>query len=499
MSYARLLKPRVTATATALALGLSLVAVPAPVTAAPQNPVALSHIGVGETSTDMNFSWRTSYRGEEYVKYYPSGKPAEAKTVVAQEADFGAIAYRSNHATVSGLTPGVEYTYQLGSEDGGWSAPATFRTQAAGDNWKFLAFSDAQIGVDTKVAEQAEAWRTAVKQATDKYPESQFLLHSGDQVEGWGARVSQWEEFYSPEQVRTYPLAVAMGNHELYPSKLETRHFYEHANLPNAEQGNANYFFERNNALFIVLDSNESDDAGIARHSEFLRQTVASHGTDKDWIIAVMHHAPYTHSNHASDEDVVKLREQLSPVFSEAGVDLVMSGHDHMYNRSRLMNGTQPVGTDTPAKSGDVLRPKDGEVLYLTTTTAGGGKYYNFHDVNGVEREEFTNSTQTDGTEYANPAIAVWRQDYTPDYAVVDISKHKLTVRTHNVADHSLIDEFTLDHTPEGGIGEDDASSGSSTSAIVGIIFAVLFALIGGLALAAPQLREMAAKFGIHI
>lgn len=489
---------------TVFAVGVSLAAVPADAQTTANNPITLSHVGVGATDSEMNFSWRTKYSGQEYVKYYPSGQPTADRVIPANEANYGALLYRSNHGTITGLRPGTEYTYQLGSDTGGWSEPATFRTQSRGDSWSFLAMADAQIGVNGQVAQQAEAWREAVKQATGKAPNAQFILHAGDQVEGWGSQVKQWEEFFSPEQVRTYPLALAMGNHERYPSKLETRHFNEHVNFPNRVDGTANYYFERNNALFIVLDSNESSDAAIANHAEFVRQTASTKGAGKDWIIAVMHHSPYTHSSHAKkDDDVKRLREQLSPVFSEAGVDLVIGGHDHMYNRSRLMNGVEPVDADKPAKSGDVLRPKKGEVLYLTSTTAGGGKYYHFHDVNGVERKEFRSSAETDGTEYADPAIAVWQQDYTPDYSVVDVSKHKLTVRTYNVADNSLVDEVTLDHSPlsNPGLGDGGGSSaeGSSTGAIVGIVIGVLAALLGGLALLAPQLRDLAARYGIRL
>ena len=45
------------------------------------------------------------------------------------------------------------------------------------------------------------------------------------------------------------------------------------------------------------------------------------------------------------------------------------------------MNGLEPVAAE--AKRGDVLEPNDGEVLYLTTTTAGGGKYYDFQGEDG--------------------------------------------------------------------------------------------------------------------
>lgn len=184
---------RCTTATTTLAVPFSAAAVP---DAAAQSfsvagPGAVSHIGVGATSTDMNFSWRTDFRGAEYVKYYPAGQPERALTVAAEEADFGALRYRSMRATVSGLQPGTEYAYELGSDQGGWSAPQTFCVQPTGDSWFFLDFSDAQIGVDLQVREQAEVWRSAVKSATAARPDLSFILHSGDQVEGSGDPVTQ--------------------------------------------------------------------------------------------------------------------------------------------------------------------------------------------------------------------------------------------------------------------------------------------------------------------
>ena len=224
-----------------------------------------------------------------------------------------------------------------------------------------------------------------------------------------------------------------------------------------------------------------------------------------------MHHSPYTHGEFGiKSPEAKRLREGLAPAFSEAGVNLVMGGHEHMYNRSRLMNGTEPVGTETPAKSGDVLRPKDGEVLYLTTTTAGGGRYGDVYETTGAKRTDITDSSQMEGSEFANPAIGVWQQDRTPDYTVVDVKKNTLTVRTFNVADDSLVDEFTLDRsttnpnvpdaTPgEGSSAEGSSGEGSSAGKIVGIVIGVLAGLLGILALLSPLLRDLAERNGIRL
>ena len=112
------LKTTAAAAALTLTLTLPFASVPDAVaqSSSGSNPVTVNHIGVGATSTDMNFSWRTNYRGAESVKYYPPGQPDAAETVPAEEARYGVVG-RSMHASISGLQPGLEYTCLLYTSD----------------------------------------------------------------------------------------------------------------------------------------------------------------------------------------------------------------------------------------------------------------------------------------------------------------------------------------------------------------------------------------------
>ena len=87
------------------------------------------------------------------------------------------------------------------------------------------------------------------------------------------------------------------------------------------------------------------------------------------------------------------------------------------------------------------------------------------------------------------------------------MSKNDLTVRTHNVGDNSVVDEFTLhrDRPNQGAQPGDSGDSGTprdgktvSPDKIIGIAVGLLMGFIGGIALAAPQLREFAAQFGVR-
>jgi len=60
-----------------------------------------------------------------------------------------------------------------------------------------------------------------------------------------------------------------------------------------------------------------------------------------DWLIAFWHHPPYSKGSHDSDWEIelIEMRENALPILEKYGVDLVLSGHSHCYERSYFLNG----------------------------------------------------------------------------------------------------------------------------------------------------------------
>lgn len=395
-------------------------------------------LGIGSDATEANVSWQSKSNELQYLEYWPADNAADKTSVESPRGQYNGAVFYPHEATMTGLEPDTEYVYRVGNDDRGWSEERTFTTGEDSDSWSFLAMADAQIGVDAKIDEQSAAWNKAVNVATGEHPDSAFLMHLGDQVEGWGAAVKQLEEFTAPEALQNYRLAVLKGNHETYTSD---RHFQDTYFLPNEDGASANYFFNYNNILFIGLDGNRSSAADIEAHAKFVNDAIADHGADADWVMVGIHQAPFSQGTHYTDSDVTRLREQLTPKLSEAGVDLVLSGHDHIYTRTHLMNGFDPVIPEGAAKSGDVLIPEDGEVLYLTSTTATGGKYYDFQDESG---ETHPNIREERARDLAHDSTARWRQDYNPDYTNIEVSPTELKLTTYNINTPYVVDQVTL-------------------------------------------------------
>lgn len=396
----------------------------------PQNSVVLQP---GANGSEVIINWQTVGTAPEKVKVTgPTSQLVDASVPASTQ-----ILTQSRTATVTGLKPGTEYTYQVGSDETGWSAEYSFTTDDGDGNWNFLLFGDPQIGVNTKIDEQKKMWMQTVDTALADVPDAAMLVSVGDQVEGWGSPLDQHRALLEAPQVTSLPLSTIPGNHETYSGAMEYyKSFFTH---PNQEEDIQDYYYEKNNVLFIGLDTNNTN---WPRHEEFLRATVKEHGDANDWIVVMLHQAPFSQGSHVHDNDVTGVRTVLAPVFSELGVDAVLSGHDHIYTRSHLMEGDKPV--IAPAARGDRLEPVNGQVLYLTATSTGAGKYYDFHDRKGIK---VPNARMEHVDDFGHPAYewtAFWRQDYDPDYTKVEVSPQELTFTTYDADTPYVIDKVTI-------------------------------------------------------
>ena len=133
------------------------------------------------------------------------------------------------------------------------------------------------------------------------------------------------------------------------------------------------YSFDYANAHFIVLDSMESDPSNCSDMHNWLLADLAA--TGQEWVIAYWHHPPYSKGTHDSDNAndsggrLGNMREIILPDLEAGGVDLVIAGHSHAYERSYLIDGAygyQPPPNVTPPfntllTDGHILDTGDGD------------------------------------------------------------------------------------------------------------------------------------------
>lgn len=101
------------------------------------------------------------------------------------------------------------------------------------------------------------------------------------------------------------------------------------------------YSIDEANFHLVMLDSETEDRSANGKMAQWLRKDLAQN--KKNWTIVAFHHPPYTAGSHKSDNPhdsggrMKEMRENFTPIFDEYGVDLVMSGHSHVYERSKLI------------------------------------------------------------------------------------------------------------------------------------------------------------------
>ena len=130
-----------------------------------------------------------------------------------------------------------------------------------------------------------------------------------------------------------------MGNHDMNLRATDNNYANE---TFKSNYGPNYYSFDYANIHFVMLDTEASDLDDDGEMLSWLKKDLEIN--KQKWLIAIMHHPPYSKGSHDSDNKrrsggrLNAARENIIPLLEQAGVDLVFSGHSHMYERSELMN-----------------------------------------------------------------------------------------------------------------------------------------------------------------
>jgi predicted MPP superfamily phosphohydrolase len=153
--------------------------------------------------------------------------------------------------------------------------------------------------------------------------------------------VQKFERPYKPLLDAGVKFYASLGNHDKTSNDT-----YQLFNMG----GMRYYTYARNNVRFFVLDSNYLDPAQVAWLETALK------GANEPWKIAYFHHPLYSDGGRHGSE--VELRVRLEPLFVKYGVNVVYSGHDHIYERVRPQKGISYFvsGAGGELRQGDLKR-----------------------------------------------------------------------------------------------------------------------------------------------
>jgi hypothetical protein len=395
------------------------------------------NLTIGADETQRNVAWYSTSGQAEVVQVakksdvtgtdFPAAKATSIPAVSGETTAGGG--QRSQKATISGLQENTAYVYRVGSA-AAWSKAYDLKTQAFSGDYNFLLFGDPQIGASGDVANDQLGWQKTLDSATTKFPKSEFLFSAGDQVEH-AANETEYDAFLAPDQLRSLPLSPINGNHDVGSKAYE-----QHYNVPNfdsksgaatsATSSGGDHWYIFKDVLYIILNSNSQD---TASHKAFVEKVVAEQGDKVKWKIVGFHHSIYSVAAHANDTDIIARRAALPTILSDVDIDLVLMGHDHVYTRSYLINDGL-VAEDTKQAVQGTVKPKEGDVLYVTANSASGSKYYDIRN----QKYDFA---------------AVTNQEYLRNYSNVEVTDKALTVTTYRSDAGTEVDKVTLEKKPD--------------------------------------------------
>jgi len=342
--------------AVALSLALLLGCFGMAAQAADTDPFRVVVTYAGEDGKTIGFHWFTKAQCEAIVKIDGSPYGGGPQTFISGNNKFqGNYDHR---VIIEGLTPGP-HTYDIGGVTG------TFHVNPGrGNDFEFIVTGDVQAsdkaGFDYSAKTHEEAWAA--------FPNAAFSAVLGDLTND--SNNAQWDMFFeafAPFNAKGAMVPVA-GNHD---GTFKWNWFRNMFTLkePNNAWSNMTgvyYSFDYGDAHIAVLNTNDMYPMTVAQQNWLVNDMKAS---DAKWKIVLTHRPPYTMGSHANSPELLPMRRTLIPLFDRAGVDLVMSGHDHIYARTRPMRGDKPAG-----EPGNAYTDPAG-TLYLLPGAAGAKRY----------------------------------------------------------------------------------------------------------------------------
>lgn len=303
------------------------------------------------TPASVVIRWRTNVATNSTVKY---GLTAGSLTQTASYAS----SVTEHEVTVSGLSPDTKYFYSIGS--------STQTLQGDANNF-FVTAPTVGTTKKTNVWVTGDCGNNSTNQTNvrnryatyigSNYTDVWLLLGDNAYDAGTDSEYqSKFFDIYKDDMLKKTVLWPATGNHDYANnSSRQNDHnipYYSHFTLPtNAEAGGvasgteAFYSYNHANIHFVSLDSYGKESNTYRLYDTlgpqvtWLKQDLAAN--TQTWTIVYWHHPPYTMGSHNSDteSELVNIRQNLIRILERYKVDLILCGHSHVYERSRLMQG----------------------------------------------------------------------------------------------------------------------------------------------------------------
>ncbi|GGM88704.1 hypothetical protein GCM10010967_21760 [Dyadobacter beijingensis] len=305
------------------------------------------------TPTSIVIRWRTDKPSDSVVKI-GSNSQSLGQT-------FTDNTPKTEHEVkITGLQAETRYYYSIGSQSGTLQSGDDnyFQTAAvAGKPGKYRFGLLGDCGTNSVIQDEVRA--RMMGYLGSNYMNAWLLL--GDNAYSFGRDAEYQSNFfnrYKDNLLKHYPLFPSPGNHDYdndNPARQDDHQvpYYDVFTMPTKGEAGGEpsgtesfYSFDYGNVHFLSLDSYGREDNStrlydtLGRQVQWIKKDLAAN-KNKDWVVAYWHHPPYSKGSRESDGDpeMTAIRQNFIRILERLGVDLIICGHSHVYERSRLMGG----------------------------------------------------------------------------------------------------------------------------------------------------------------
>ena len=306
--------------------------------------------------------WATLDAGFGGVQYSPDGvnfNTVAARSRMFNRVDTGTANFVQYQADLTGLSADTEYVYRVtvNGADVAAAGDMRFRTPGSGP-FNFFVLGDSGWGIANQTDEQ---YAISLRMLAEK---PSLVLHLGDLVYNPSGTFDSYQRNYFnyyAASMSSVPFFPCPGNHD-YEVQNAAAYLAIHAlpgeTVPAADRGRY-YSFDWGNVHFVSLDAMLSLQRAVTAGGAMLRWLDNDlRSTRQFWKVVFFHQPPFATGNNEGDRESLAARAYLVPILERNGVQVVLCGHEHSYQRA------------VPQRNGNIVGPNAG-TNYITS--GGGG------------------------------------------------------------------------------------------------------------------------------
>ena len=291
-------------------------------------------------TTAITVRWRTGTAADSVVRY---GTAAGALTQFANVSGT-----RTEHEVrLTGLTPDTKYFYSVGTSSATLAGDAShcfLTAPVSGKPTRVWVLGDAGNGSAGQIQVRDAYYAFTGARHTDLW----LMLGDNAYNSGTDSEYTSYLFDVYPAMLRKSAVWATLGNHDAASADSPTQagpYYAQHTFPKQGESGGvpsgteAYYSFDYGNIHFVCLDSEDTNLAAGGAMATWVTSDLQNN--NKDWTVVFFHHPPYSKGSHDSDTEsqLISMRTNFNPILETYGTDLVLCGHSHSYERSKLIDG----------------------------------------------------------------------------------------------------------------------------------------------------------------